>query len=625
MHFLLLLLFVLPLPAFASIADLAQDPKWLRLLHYKQTVSGLFVSEADGKGFFLDPEGRRDPRKELATSVQVFGAEEKPGDDHPICKFPLRYKWLNARLGLPWRADLSGCRKYLSFLSKLAAKKASIVFSSYYLSNPNSAFGHTLLRLSRYEDVGETQMLDYGINYSADARETNPVLYAAKGLFGGFKGLFAAVPYYYKIREYSDFEFRDLWSYELKLTMPQVLEMVDHIWELGNTDFDYYYFRENCSYHLLSIIEVAVPEKNLTDSYHLFTIPADTIRHLRKEGLIDAGERRESTYSRLTRTSGKLDRASLEVAKTIAKNPQRTAELVQGKDEKQAAEVLDVSMEAFDYFNFEKILNDDPKTQEQKAFILRARASNPVITKTTDAGSTSQADSPAFSHAPTRVTLAQGYQDDLGKFTRAEIRAALHDLLDPPRGSLKEAQLEIGKLSLSYTEDGYEGGKILLDQVSFFTLRNFPGQNYWASPLSWEVDIGIKEIRRRTCLDCPGGYVTGSIGNSVTLLGNKVLAALLVNGELDVQSQFRHNYRAGLGPRAYLRFKPTDRFLAGVSSTYHLNTYEEDKFFQDYEWVHELEARYHLSEDLSLALKVNGVEMHRTSHFGGELGLQYFY
>src|SRR5690606_7938888 len=120
----------------------------------------------------------------------------------------------------------------------------SIVFSSYYLGNPNSAFGHTLLRLSRYQDTSETEMLDYGINFAAEAREVNPFLYAVKGLFGGFEGRFAAIPYYYKIREYANYEFRDLWSYELDLTFAEVLEAVDHIWELGHTYFDYYYFHE---------------------------------------------------------------------------------------------------------------------------------------------------------------------------------------------------------------------------------------------------------------------------------------------------------------------------------------------------------------------------------------------
>jgi hypothetical protein len=32
-----------------------------------------------------------------------------------------------------------------------------------------------------------------------------------------------------------------------------------HAWELGNASFDYFFFKENCSYHLLSLLEYADP------------------------------------------------------------------------------------------------------------------------------------------------------------------------------------------------------------------------------------------------------------------------------------------------------------------------------------------------------------------------------
>jgi hypothetical protein len=310
----------------------------------------------------------------------------------------------------------------LLFFSKLAAKRASLVFSSYYLTNPNSAFGHTLLRFSRYDDRNETEMLDYGINYAAQAQESNPFLYAVKGLFGGFIGEFAAIPYYYKIREYSDFEFRDLWSFDLKFTMPEVLEMVDHIWELGNTHFDYYYFQENCSYHLLSILEVARPTLKLTDQYPLYTIPADTVRLLKHEGLIEEGRRRQSTYSRLMRFSAKLSAQELETAKAVAAKPETALQVKEKYSEESAARVLDVSMEAFDYYNFERIFKDDAKTRELKSHILSERARNPVITK--DEQQPDGSDSPASSHSPTRFVFSENYYSQQGKAARFEFRLA---------------------------------------------------------------------------------------------------------------------------------------------------------------------------------------------------------
>lgn len=622
MHFVLLFF----LFSFHSLAEtnLHESPKWLRLLHYKKDLFGNYVSEADGKEFFLHPEGKYNPKKELEKSIKLFASSSSPDDDHPICRFPLRYKWLNQQLGGQWNADFSNCKKYVSFFSKLAARRASIIFSSYYLTNPNSAFGHTLLRLSRYDDKNETEMLDYGINYAAKANETNPFLYAVKGLFGGFKGEFAAIPYYYKIREYSDFEFRDLWSYDLKLSFPEVLEMVDHIWELGNTYFDYFYFRENCSYHLLSILEVARPSLNLTSNYDLYSIPADTIRLLKKEGLIEEGKRRESTYSRLKRLSRNLTQEQLKLSKSIAKNPLSTQNKVASLDNIEAAKVLDVSMEAFDYYNFEKILLDDTATKEAKNHILIARAINPVITNSIPLEK-EIVESPAVSHSPTRFSLSQKYYSESGKSTAFEMRASLHDLLDPPQGSLKEAQLEVGKISFELRDKDYRDPRLVFDSLTIFNIKNFPEQNFWSSPSAWELDVGGKQLRRPECFDCPAAFVSGSMGNGLQTLEDKLLLAILINGEADLQSQFINNYRVGLGPKLVSRYKFSDKWITAFTSYYHFNTYEHQKLFQDYEWWNVLELRHHLTDRFSVMM--NGEAIERDSRWisSFDLGLQYFY
>ena len=60
-------------------------------------------------------------------------------------------------------------------------------------------------------------------------------------MLGGFRGVFSLLPFYYKVREYSDFESRDLWEYEFKFSEEESQFFVKHLWELGDTWFDYYY------------------------------------------------------------------------------------------------------------------------------------------------------------------------------------------------------------------------------------------------------------------------------------------------------------------------------------------------------------------------------------------------
>ncbi|MFA7614510.1 MAG: DUF4105 domain-containing protein [Candidatus Caldatribacteriota bacterium] len=597
-----LLLAALTFSVLASpdVKELSQSKKWHNLLHYKKTLFGGYKSQADGKEFFLHPEGKNNPQAELEELIKQISEKKRPKDGDAACKFPLRSKWVNKELGFPFKIDYSGCKTYFEFFQKVAARRASIVFSSYYLGNPNSAFGHTLLRLSRYQDSKETEMLDYGINFAAEARENNPVLYAFKGLMGGFEGRFAAIPYYYKIREYSNYEFRDLWSYELDLTFAEVLEAVDHIWELGQTHFDYYYFHENCSYHLLSILEVVRPELDLTSNYNVYTIPADTIRILDKHNLLLNSKRRESTYSMLQRLSEGLSHKELVVAKKIAQDPIRHLHKLKFGSKKNA-EILDVSIEAFDYFNAEKILVDDKKTKEKKEPLLIARARNKEISDIKEAPLFLR-DSPAKSHSPTRHQVFGGHQNKLGGFLGYEWRAALHDLLDPPAGSLKSAQLEMFKGSFLY-QDLNGKNKIVFDQFSLLSLRNYPAQNFWATPISWEIEVGAQNRFRRNCFDCPELVVNGSVGSSIELNNEKVLMSFLLNAEGNAQNYYQDGYRLGIGPKVVMRYLFDEKWGVRLSSYYHFNTYRFSEVGRDGLTFSEVEARYHLNSSVSLGGK----------------------
>ena len=100
-------------------------------------------------------------------------------------------------------------------------------------------------------------------------------------MFGGFPGRYAVLPFYVKIQEYNNFESRDLWEYELLLSPDEMQWLVLHLWELRPTSFDYYFFQENCSYQMLTLIEAAKPELELTSQFVFHVIPADTVKVLR--------------------------------------------------------------------------------------------------------------------------------------------------------------------------------------------------------------------------------------------------------------------------------------------------------------------------------------------------------
>ena len=268
------------------------------------------TGEADGPLFWLAPDGKVNPAAELDATLEGIWAAEPtdPRVQHPFCRFPARLMWLDERLHFdPARLPRRQCRRYAEYVGKLRANSVAVVFSSYYLNSPASAFGHTFLRVHRRYGATANELLDSGVDYAAVVDTTNALLYAFKGLTGLFPGMFHSMPFFYKVREYNDYESRDLWEYELDLSPRAVAMLVAHLWEEGSTYFDYFYLSENCSYHVLAAIEVSDPRFHLLDKLRNPVVPVDTVRALMKDpGLVRGIRYRPSlrTTVRTRRSAG---------------------------------------------------------------------------------------------------------------------------------------------------------------------------------------------------------------------------------------------------------------------------------------------------------------------------------
>ncbi len=146
------------------------------------------------------------------------------------------------------------------------------------MNNPSSMFGHTLLRFDRAGQDEKTRLLSYAVNYGAVTGNDNGLLFAVYGLTGGYPGTYSVMPYYQLVRQYTDFENRDIWEYQLNLTPAEVRRLLEHLWELREQYADYYFFDENCSYQLLFLLDVARPGLRLADRFPVYAIPVDTVR-----------------------------------------------------------------------------------------------------------------------------------------------------------------------------------------------------------------------------------------------------------------------------------------------------------------------------------------------------------
>ncbi|MGB0455087.1 MAG: DUF4105 domain-containing protein, partial [Bacteriovoracaceae bacterium] len=196
----------------------------------------------------------------------------------PICAFPARFLFLKKKNALKSNRDpLEECPDLKEWMERLSVKKLYMVFAGPYPSNPASMFGHSFIRLSR---ENEDPLLDYVVGFRATTDPTdNFMTYAAKGIFGGYTGFYNLKPNYLNVGLYNNSESRDLWEYELKLNNEEIQFFLYHLWELSNnTGFRYYFFDENCSFYLLTLLETVNPKLKLTESYPTFVHPIETIK-----------------------------------------------------------------------------------------------------------------------------------------------------------------------------------------------------------------------------------------------------------------------------------------------------------------------------------------------------------
>jgi hypothetical protein len=545
---------------------LAERPEWLHLGHYRGTLGGGLESEPDGDDFFLSPRGRTSPIDELSATLAAFFSEPRGGgpDDHPICRFPARFNWLDSQLHFD-RALLPAppCPTYHAFRATLDAATIKLVFSAYYLNTPASAFGHTFLRIDSRRSEGHENrrdLLDYGIDFSAEVDTGNAVLYAVKGLTGMFDGVFRKLPYYYKVREYNDLESRDLWEYELKLPQEAVDRVVDHLWELGYTSFDYYYLTENCSYHVLGTIAAAVPRAHLMDRLRFPVLPTDTVKALDDAGLIEKVEYRPSLRTVFRTRVAALSRGERALVADLAYAP-GTA-IPDSMPPARRALVLEAAQDLIDIRHYKEILgNPDSRGARMKLQLLERRAAIDVVSPEL-AVRTPWEQQPDGGHASRRWGLGGGaaYRGGSGAgFAALHYRLALHDLLDPARGYPDTMAIEF--LPTELRIDG-ASGHLSLERLELVNISSLSPMDRFEKRPSWRFDVGAWRHRDLGCDACLGPGARFSFGSTLASDGGGLAVFALVATEAfwspDLEGGVRDSTaRFALGPEGGVRVRLT--------------------------------------------------------------------
>jgi hypothetical protein len=531
---------ILALQQRARAKQLASSPMWRTLLHYQvHPLTRIDRSLADDADFFLAPDGARNPQSELdATLAAFFDTTVRHAlDQSSACRFMARYQWLDDELSFDkTRMPVHDCSRYRQWRDGIKADQVTLIFPSAYLNSPASMYGHTFLRLDPRPEPGQTKssLLSYAVNYAANGNENEGLAFAFKGLAGLYAGQFTNAPYYLRIREYNDLENRDIWEYQLSLTPTEIDRLLAHTWELGPTRFDYYFFDENCSYHLLSLLDAARPELRLSERFTWWAIPLDTVMAVTDTpGLLKSVQYRPSNSTALRYRADLLGARGARQAQDLsagAVKPEAMDALE--PDVRRRALILETA-ERLTAFEATRQASTEAETQGRRMRLLAARASLPagpepvVPTPATD---------PSQGHGTARVDLMAGRRNGRG-IVQLQAHPAYHDVMDPEQGYQRGAAIQFFNVMLSREDDG----RLQLERFVPVDITSLAPRAPLFAAKSWRVHIGLERAEH-----------AGSDGSrplGINLNGGPGLAWELTDGQgllgyalLDNQARWDRSY-----------------------------------------------------------------------------------
>ncbi|MFW2565514.1 DUF4105 domain-containing protein [Aliarcobacter butzleri] len=447
---------------------LYENSYWAKLLHYRNGIS-----EIDSTNFFISNNGKEDLKEELFETINSL----ETGTNNVLCRFPLRVEWLKENIPtLEEKIVPYSCEELDKFLELTDAKYVTMVFPTAHINSPASMYGHTFLKVGSDK---ETPLISNAINYAAKTDEKNGLIFAYNGLFGGYEGRYSIMPYYEKIKEYNNLEQRDVWEYDLNLSQEEINKLVLHTWELKDSYADYYFFKENCSYNVLWLLEIARPSLDLVSYFDFKAIPLDTIKILTKyDGLIVDSRYR---YSNLKKMKHILNE-EIENKEFLKAYINDEIELPDSLSQSDKISYLDFKIA---YTQYQRSEDGTEKKEYIKNYLklLKERSAH----KQTRTYNIKSPLDPLISHDSARIGLFYDSNDSF----ETSIKPAYNDMYDIVDGYLQGAYIDFFELNFKKQKDK----DVKLDRFTLIKIKSYSPQDMIFKPISWGIDVGYEHFK----------------------------------------------------------------------------------------------------------------------------------
>ncbi|WP_087546678.1 DUF4105 domain-containing protein [Acinetobacter sp. WCHA39] len=464
----------------AQQKQLDQKTTWQRLMYADQKQN----SEVTYAGYFYATDGKTNLNSELQADIEAL-FREAPDNQSIRCKFPARSRWLMQQLNIDvQQLPKVNCVEFNDWINQIKPHKATLIYATDFMGNPSSMFGHTLLRLDP-KDQKQLNLVSYAVNYAATVKGDDNWSYAWKGLTGQYPGEYSIMPYYRKVKEYGDFESRDLWEYELNLTPEETRFLVEHIWEMQHVSFPYYFVSDNCAYRLLGLIDLVRPDLNLKQQFSYAAIPIETLKAVDQQALVKEVVYRPALETQLLSQAKQHGTDLAKVAHQIAfietDQVQSTLKTYSQQDQ---AKILEM---AYDDLYLQYISHQvDANIAQPKLRQLLAERSQIQVEKQRQ-----QPERPKMQ--PVEGHHARNFSVNVGdvqgqKFVELGHRQTYHDLIDLQGGYRTGTQLLFLDGSLQYRDD-----KLKLEHLDLLSVNSYNPVQPFKSPLTWGFNLGWKQ------------------------------------------------------------------------------------------------------------------------------------
>ncbi len=510
-------------PSAAELDRIAQDPTWLKLVHFKDRLSGSGGSDILTANFFLAADGSHNPRAELEATIEGLLApgDAKP-DDTVRCRFPARTRWLSKQLDWP-QPDPAPCPAYDAWRGAEPITGASLIFASGYLKNPASYYGHILLKLNTGGAAGQRDLVDLVMNYGASyPSNENGLVYVVKGIAGGYQSSYSHLPFYNHRFNYAETELRDVWEYELELDPEQTAFLADHTWEVSGTANRYYFLRQNCAYRLAELINLVI-DAPLIPPDKPWTMPVDVFDRLMRDRpgkpLVRSVTRFDSRQNAFRRAYFALPSEAKRDVVAYVEGPAT----VPDKEMAAQAPVLDALI---DYYSFLATAKNSKATEDAAA--IKARRDALLLARLRLAAAKAAIPPPPTSlpnegQKSSMLQVSLVSNDQLGDGLELRVRPAYYDFLTYAPGVLPGSELSFMDTRLSIRD-----GKVRLrsvDVVKVTALNLSPTGLVRDGAAAWSIRFGAED-RALGCQDCLVGFVEGGYGRAAQVSERTIVYGL---------------------------------------------------------------------------------------------------